>query len=412
MPHLKPIFRTGVIATVALTAGCGAAPEPTPDPPPEAYTLLAETLAGDLEASRADFPPDDDYETAEREFRSTLTDLDTLRGAGPTGDPKLDQAIMEAAGSARELRDSVREMKVLPKPSDGRFAVKSFLHGLSLDFGGAGEAYQVEEDRRAALRAELTRFVTHGEDYLAVVARLPEFAAAHAPADRELPPSRMPAVDFDAAWRPGEEYDWLTLTHRGPPLTNCTLRVTVTGEGGDAWNVHFARELRTGAVRHARYEPWFEWEGRRISVQTVPAVRAVRVELWCDQGVGEIAYAYDDDERAADVRRACEELDVAATYLPFEDGYVWDDQRGVRVTLRDGFDLGRCDLKATFVPSEGDGPPAVVKHLDGWSVGESHVLRTGADQLPADPGRVVVELAFPDTVYRHRVEARPRKTGG
>ena len=80
----------------------------------------------------------------------------------------------------------------------------------------------------------------------------------------------------------------------------------------------------------------------------------------------------------------------------------------MEVTLRDGFRLGYVTVEATFVPEYGDPPPPVRQELPWWGLGVSHTLRSAAGEVPADPERVVVELAFPDTTYRHRVECRPR----
>lgn len=379
----------GIMLVSCGLMGCGRdtpseTPAQTPKPLPDTYVKLAELLRQDLKPSRSDFV-EKSTEEMELGLNEALAELETLQAGKPTDDSRLNQTLNQTVTAVRGLRDCLREVRTLTPPSYDRYAVDSFLSALVFDLGGVSEAYQIEEDRAAAFRAVAERILDYGTDIESALKRLPSIALAYAPAGKELRLKTTLAADFDAAWKLKEENDWLTLKKGGPGLTNCTLRVTVFGAEEDASSVHFVRTWEAGEVLYARYDRGSGDEKRTVLASTVPSPRQIGVEMWCDQGVGNLTFAYDDAERAEDVGRACETLDVTAKYLPFDNGYLWDDQRGVRVTLQDGFDLGPCVINVAFYPKDTVEPVSTHSDLDGWIVGDSRTLRTAVGRLRSKP---------------------------
>ncbi|NUQ60978.1 MAG: hypothetical protein HUU20_00710 [Pirellulales bacterium] len=208
-------------------------------------------------------------------------------------------------------------------------------------------------------------------------------------------------LDFDEAWGPVGPNDWLRLENIGQDLADCTNLVELTAKSGPARrNVHFVEHWPAHTPLYARYEPGFLLDGEYAGRTTVSEVRQLAVTVWSLKEAFRTSYVYLGEEKDHDIARYCEMLSLHGSYRPFEEGLLWDTQRAAVFTL-DGIEsLPPCRVIVTFIG--GGQSKSWYWELDGWSRGQRKTFQPPRGALTFDAQRIVGEITFPETRYKHR----------
>lgn len=364
---------------------------------PPAYVTLAKRLADECQSGRNEPGPGKDVNVILAELRNASLDLEGLKA----DDPDVEAIAEEARRVFQDAATSLERLSSLPRPP-GQLELSGefFLRGFALDIPGLLRRYDQVSGVQEALLAEARRLAAAIKRGEAARLMLPRIAAKYG----GPPPAagRALLVDFDEAWGPVGPADWLTLTNAsGAELHNATVLVEVRGESGDlARSVHFVPAWKARAEIDAKYTAGDESLGFPVGRQSVKDVSTVTVSVWSDELSQErIAYAYVGPEHDADIARYCAAMRVRVQYRPFQQGLLWNTERGADAWLEGIPFIPRPRITATF--RRGSSTLSWYWNFERWADGERKTLDAGG-KLPWDPEEIAVEVTFPDTGYKHR----------
>jgi hypothetical protein len=370
-----------------------AATEPAAGLPPE-YRTLAMQLAQHVKTDPRAFRDDKSMVEVIAEGHAAVMDLRRIKST--------DADITYIASLGTEaFSDAVNRMErinSLPKPPDvGSLMVESFIHGL---YGNVYAGYALGADadnKQKAIAVEVQGLVGAIEKADAARLLLPKVAMKYA-APVSKAPGRIVA-DFDESWGAWGPYDWLFLSNTGAELEDCTVVVELTGANGDVHkNVHYLRNWQGGGWVCARYDPGRQFLGRPVGRMTVSNVQTVDVAVYSPRFSTKLHYDYQGPEKDNDFAKRCKGMTLRWRYQPFEQGVLWNTDRGVLLTL-DGIPfVPKCRVDVTF--KKGGTSKAWYWEFDFWTKGEQKTF--ASRELTFDPEEIEVVMSFPGTNYRHR----------
>ncbi|NUQ60973.1 MAG: hypothetical protein HUU20_00685 [Pirellulales bacterium] len=395
--HLIVLFAVSM-ALLPVAGRCGAA-DAARQLLPE-YSRLAKgvgRLVVSMETSREAFPEEEpSMAEAIRELYAVAIDLHGIQSE----DSQLSYIASQSQRAVAEAIEAFERIERMPKPSAVDVLGGSIISGsLGDPIVGptvlALDAMKKSED----MMAELKKAVAIWNRLDGIHSGLPCVAQKYSPAVVDQPDRLV--LDFDEAWGPVGPHDWLRLENNGQDLADCTILVELTGKSGPARrNVHFVEHWPAHTPLYARYEPGFLLDGEYAGRTTVSKVQQIAVTVWSPKESFRAICTYLGEEKDRDIARYCETLSLHGSYRPFEKGFLWDTQRAAVFSL-DGIEsLPPCRVTVTF--SRGKQSKCWDWELDGWSRGQRKTFQPSRGALPFDAQRIVGEITFPDTGYKHR----------
>jgi hypothetical protein len=315
-----------------------------------------------------------------------------------TADGDLNDIAQQGAAGLDERARRLQALDGLPKPPGGDAWVAAVVHGLpgsppAFSGGGAGQ--------RGPLVDALRAYAAASDQVVAAQLLLGKVAAKYAPAPLEG--SGPLGIDFDEAALSGQPEDLCAFVNTGEAMKDCTLRVTLVGEGGAVReNLHYLKEWAANGKWYGAYPPGADVEGKLVGARSVANVERVEVTLWSPGVMAKETYAYLGAERDKDVEAWAKSLKLTGRYQPFVAGlFAADVQRGIRLTLAEGPAVGKCWVDLTFTGG-GVGSKTWTWELSSWAKGEEKTFSSPPGGLNADPSQVEVVMRFPRSGYKRR----------
>ncbi|MHC4880831.1 MAG: hypothetical protein ACYTGL_30630 [Planctomycetota bacterium] len=367
--------------------------------PPE-YVALATHFAEPLYQTT-------DEARATKEMDEVVADLerDQLAISGiQTDAPELQQVCGKALAVCDGLHADVTRIQKLPQPPGVLDSiVGGFYRGFTFDLAGiASDAEQL-----VALDREQTEVVqslaAHSGDHKSVLLMLAHLAEQYAGA--VVPVAERKLIDIGAlvSWGSFQDNDWLYLINRaGQELNHCTILVEIQGRNGQTVrNVHFVEQWAAGATLWAKYSTGthFPQINRTLAASTVADMSSVTVSVWCEEfAQTDNRLAFWGEVRDKVIAEYCRDLKIESEFIPYEEGLVWDTQRGVVASL-DGIP-GLPASTVTIQFTDGTRQHSQSWKIDAWNNGGLQKFDTRG-KLQWDPTSYELEISFTDTGYIH-----------
>jgi hypothetical protein len=396
-----------IILGVALTCSLLTTPSRTtvisqagrPALPPE-YGIVARNLGQSLESSPDAFRNNKGMAEIIAEGHSAVMALSNVKSS----DQNINY-VAEFGGQA--VSDAVLHLErldALPKPpSAGSLMFNSFLDGLFGNLRGGYDRGVDAQSKQDAIFAELQALAATCERVDAASLLLQKVAEKYG-APMTSAEDRI-NIYFSESWYGTGPYDWCGFYNSGGELDDCTLIVELTGaEGEQRKNVHYLGKWPSKSWVYARYEGGTQLENRSIGRTTVYNVDKVDATVLSPRFSGRVNYVYTGAEKDKRVAEYCKDMKLSWRYQPFDKGIIWDDQRGVILTLKDYPYLGKVRVDVTF--RCGSASKGWYWEYDSWQQGEEKKCETPAGGLDYDPDIIDVVLSFPRTNYHPRWELK------
>ena len=365
--------------------------------PPEAYIILARSLADRHQTRRDSASAESDLQQTIATHRQTLRDL--LKVAATSGHRDIAAIAEESAEAALDLLIQLKVLEALPKPPEAdEMVAEGLMRLLFRGFGIIGrveEIYHQDANLKNAFRAlsEASARRERAKLKLAVIAAY--YAGPPSP-----PSKPALAIDYDEAWRP-EEPDRLTLANNtGMTLRHCTLLIELRGENNVASrNLYFIDAWEPENAIYGEYAGDAKIQDRFIKSAAVHLAQSIKISLWADElSQEDRIYQYAGAERDKDLARYLRHMAIDSRYRPFAKGVFFDTQRGLHLWLR-GAELNRA-FKIIVQFQRGNKGKSLEWTFNGWKPNEQKTLDTLAGDLPWDPEWYSVEIYFPELDYR------------
>jgi tetratricopeptide (TPR) repeat protein len=367
-----------------LAAGCGTR---TPSALPAEYRTLATQLVSELKASPDEFRDNKDMSELLAEGHSAIIAMRGLKSS--------DQDIMYIANQGQlaftDAMSHLERINALPKPpSAGVLLVNSFVDGFFGNvFGGYARGTDAD-NKQNAITAELHLLKAAIDKGEAAQQMLPRIAERYS--SPFCTSTGRILLNFDEAWGSFGPNHWFSIGNMGPALEDCTILVQLTGaNGGARRSVYFVQKWSANSWMHARFQP-----------ADLPSVEQIAVTIWSPKFSTLIEYKYSGAERDKDIASRCEKLTIHGRYRPFAEGIVWNDERAAILTLDGVALIPKCTVNVAFV--RGSNITSCTWNLDFWKEHDAKTFATVKGQLPWDPEKMIVSIAFPNSSYQWRRE--------
>ncbi|WP_395744535.1 PDZ domain-containing protein [Prosthecobacter sp.] len=195
--------------------------------------------------------------------------------------------------------------------------------------------------------------------------------------------------------------DHLTLTNdTTTTLTNCLLRVSrLDAERKHITRVHYCASWAPGATLHFGYRPQSDYQPG----ENFDDIETIQVSLISEQMRDDATIDYSATIRAADYAANLGKATLSLSEKDYVKGILWDDHRGVRLTLGGVNHISPSRVIVTLHQSGSTYRRELTKAIrwegSGWNSGGSkNFTDTGFDHIIPDGWKV--ELEFPHTTYR------------
>lgn len=195
--------------------------------------------------------------------------------------------------------------------------------------------------------------------------------------------------------------DQLTLTNQtGRPLTNCLIRVRrLDAARQQITRVHYCPVWQADSQLHLAYRPESDFQPQ----ESFDDFDTIEVSLISEQLREELSIDYGPAARAADYQAQFQKATLALSRKEYVKGILWDDHRGVRLTMDGVNRLRPGKITVTLHQSGTSYQEALTKTIwwegSQWQSGEAKVFTDrGFDHILPDGWKV--ELEFPHTTYR------------
>lgn len=194
--------------------------------------------------------------------------------------------------------------------------------------------------------------------------------------------------------------DHLMLTnHSGKTLTNCLLRIRrLDGERRHFTRVHYCSSWKAGDQLHFGYRPQDDYQPG----EDFDDIDTIEVALISEQLRDDLTIDYGPAVRAADYAANFDSATLSLSRREYVKGMIWDDHRGVSLSLGNVKRISPSKITITLHQSRGSYRPELTKSIrwngSEWASGQSKTFTdSGFDHIIPDGWKV--ELEFPHTTY-------------
>ena len=365
--------------------------------PPEAYIVLARSLADQHQTRHDSSNAESNLHQIIVVYRKTLRDL--LAVAATSEHRDIAAIAEESAEAALDLHIQLKVLEALPKPPEAdELVAEGLVRLLFRGFGVIGRAeeiYHQDANLKNAFRALSEASARRERAKL----KLPVIAAYYA--GPPAPPSK-PAllIDYDEAWRPEQPDRLMLVNNTGMTLRHCTLLIELHGENNEASrNLYFIDAWDPGNAIYGEYAGDAKIQDRFVKSAAVHLARSIKISLWADElSQEEQVYHYAGAERDKDLARYLRNMAIDSRYRPFAKGVFFDTQRGLHLWRR-GAELNRA-FKIIVQFQRGNKGKSLEWTFNGWKPDEQKTLDTLVGDLPWDPEWYSLEIYFPELDYK------------
>ncbi|MFL5330256.1 MAG: hypothetical protein ACJ8C4_15250 [Gemmataceae bacterium] len=343
--------------------------------------------------------PQTDFSKALAEAHSALMDLRNVH----SNDPESSHLAKEGEAVANDIVTHLERLEKLPRPQNATTVFgESLVH---VCFGRLDQVYRLttqEDEKIKAIAAALHQLVAICDKGNALNVLLPRVAAKYAAAD--VPNANRIRVTYEESWYGTEAHDWCCLHNSGAALDDALVVVELQGATERRTNVHFIPKWPQDGKRWACYEPGTAVLGELLGRTTVAQLEAVDVTILSPTFSTKVHYDYVGTVKDNSIAERCKKIALDCQYLTFQKGIFTDQQRGVKLTMRDYPWLGKCAVDISFV--QGDEAKSFHWDVESWKEGETKILSTPPGGLANDPAIIRINLSFPATKYRPQWEVK------
>lgn len=288
-------------------------------------------------------------------------------------DPELKDIVADIDRSMEDLFVVFEEWEQMPQTDRGMNNLRSLYYGLTWRFNQADDLIKGLEVQSAQAKNLARRMLNAFKKEEAAVLLLPRIAKKLAgPVAQGSNPI---VVDINEVWG-FQGPDQLALVNRsGRTLHHCTVVVVLIGQAGDLKkNVHFVELWPEGRPLYAQYQPGQRVLDEVAFRQTVNLIQRAEISIFCDElACEDIVYRYAGEEKDKDISSFLDKhFKPVSEYRPFAKGFLWDDQRAVKVAFSGLNYLPRGTMVVTIRNGAENSTRKV--NFDPWAAGKLQVV--------------------------------------
>lgn len=223
---------------------------------------------------------------------------------------------------------------------------------------------------------------------------------------RRMPGYSKIAANYHSSMNGTFYADHLTLTNStNRNLTNCLIRVRrLDAQRSHCTRLHYCKSWPANGELHFGYRPGSDF----APAEAFDDIESVEISMVSDQLQEEAKVDYSGAAKEADYEQQFKDLTISYSMLEFKEGFFFDDDAGVRISLGGKLTINPSKVRITFSESS-DGDPfggglggdsqTIWWEGSNWEPGETKTFRD-AKFNNIDASKCRVEIEFPHTTYK------------